>query len=163
MKRYIIIFLVVTLLCALPVYSIRKDTKLILDELQKLAVVIKSLEEKVTIISTETSTMNKKISIIEEKVRAITKSQADNNQDKESLLLSLQFIKEELNEVKNSISKVNDRILSLPVGSVPTGTENARDSTQNGVVQSPESIYYTAYSDYIKKNYDLDYHPDHIF
>ena len=155
MKRYIIIFLVVTLLCTLPIYSIRKDTKLILDELQKLAVVLKSLEEKVTIISTETSTMNKKISIIEEKVRAITKSQADNNQDKESLLLSLQFIKEELNEVKNSISKVNDRILSLPVGSVPTGTENARDSTQNGVVQSPESIYYTAYSDYIKKNYDL--------
>jgi tol-pal system protein YbgF len=155
MKRYIIVFFVVTLLCSLPVYSIRKDTKLILDELQKLAAVIESLEQKVTTISTETSTMNKKIRIIEEKVRAITKSQADNNQDKEGLLLSLQFIKEELNEVKNSIGKVNDSILSLPVGSVPAGTESTGDSTQNGVVQSPESIYYTAYSDYIKKNYDL--------
>jgi tol-pal system protein YbgF len=155
MKRSIIIFFVVTLLCWLPVYSIRKDTKLILDELQKFSVVLKSLEDKVTTISNETSTINKKIRLIEEKVSAITKSQAENNQDKENLLLSLQFIKEELNEVKNSISKVNDRILSLPVGSVPAGTESAGDATQDGVIQSPESIYYTAYSDYIKKNYDL--------
>jgi hypothetical protein len=43
MKRYIIFFLVAVLFCSLPLYSIRKDTKLILDELQKLAAVVKSL------------------------------------------------------------------------------------------------------------------------
>lgn len=156
MKRYIVFYLMAALLCSLPVYLMpKRDTKLILEDLQKLAAVVKSLEEKITVISTETSTMAKKIRIIENKVNALTKNQADNDQNKESLLLSLQFIKEELNEVKNSISKVNDRILSLPTGPVPVGTENVGDSTRDEVVQSPESIYYTAYSDYIKKNYDL--------
>ncbi|MCP5103627.1 MAG: tol-pal system protein YbgF [bacterium] len=157
MKRYIIIFLVLGLAASLPspVYAVKKDTKLILDELQKLAASIKTLEVKITAISVETTAMSKKIGIIEEKVGALSKSQADNNQDKENLLLSLQFIKEELNQLKNSVSTINDRLVSMPAGTTPAGTESAGDTTAGGVAQSPESIYYTAYSDYIKKNYDL--------
>jgi tol-pal system protein YbgF len=157
MKRYIIISLVLLLLSALPlqVHPIRKDTKLLLDELAKLSETIKKMEAKIAVIYTQSDIMFKKIAIIEGKVAAVAKSQADNNQDKESLLLSLQFIKEELNELKNNVSKINDRLLSMPAGTAPVGTETGGDDVQPGVVQNPESIYYTAYSDYIKKNYDL--------
>jgi tol-pal system protein YbgF len=157
MKKYLISFLVLTLLWAMPrsLHAIKQDTKLILDELEKLAAAVQNLDRTINVISTETADMSQKIKFIEEKVNAITKNQADRNQDRESLELSLQFIKEELNELKNSINKVNDRLLSMPAGTIPAGSESAEDSSGSGTAQSPESIYYTAYSDYIKKNYDL--------
>lgn len=157
MKKYLISFLVLTLFWAMPrpLHSIKQDTKLILDELEKLAAAVQSLDRTINLISAETADMSQKIKLIEDKVNAITKNQADKNQDRESLELSLQFIKEELNEMKNSINKVNDRLLSMPAGTVPAGSDSTEDSSGAGTAQSPESIYYTAYSDYIKKNYDL--------
>lgn len=159
MKRYIIISLVLVLLAALPlpVHGVKKDTKLIMDELTKLSETVKKMEAKIAVIYTQSDIMFKKIALIEGKVTAVAKSQADNNQDKESLLLSLQFIKEELNELKNNISKINDKLSSMPAGTAPAGMEtgDGEEVTPSSVSQNPESIYYTAYSDYIKKNYDL--------
>ncbi|MCP4220102.1 MAG: tol-pal system protein YbgF [bacterium] len=159
MKKYVIIFLFMTLLASLPVYSARKDTKLILAELEKLGEIIRSLELKVTAIHTDTSMMSKKIGIIEERVGAIAKNQADGNQDKESLLLSLQFLKEELNELKNNVGKINDRLLNMPTQPSTTGTDGDEtvpgESAGKPASQSSETIYYMAYSDYISKNYDL--------
>lgn len=156
MKKYLIFFLAFALLWVLPrpLHS-KKDTKIIIEELEKLAGAVQALDRTLNLMSAETAAMSEKIKLIEDKVNAITKNQADNNQDRESLELSLQFIKEELNELKNSISKVNDRLLSMPVGTIPAGTDNTEAPTADGTAQSPESIYYTAYSDYIKKNYDL--------
>ncbi len=156
MKKYLTFFLVFVLSWVLPQsLHAKKDTKIILEELQKLAGAVSALDRTLNLMSAETAAMSQKIKLIEDKVKAITKNQADNNQDRESLELSLQFIKEELNELKNSIEKVNDRLLSMPAGTVPAGTDSTGDPNTGGTVQSPESIYYTAYSDYIKKNYDL--------
>lgn len=156
MKKYLIFVLVLVLLWVLPrpLHS-KKDTKIIMEEVEKLAGAVQALDRTLNLMSAETAAMSEKIKLIEDKVNAITRSQADNNQDRESLELSLQFIKEELNELKNSISRVNDRLLSMPAGTVPAGTDNTEGPTADGTAQSPESIYYTAYSDYIKKNYDL--------
>jgi tol-pal system protein YbgF len=148
MKVAIVFFLSIILLVSSPVYSVRKDTKLILDQLQKLEEAIKILDGKLTIAS-------QKIKVIEEKVNAITRNQADGGQDKESLMLSLQFIKEEINDLKNRISKINDRLISLPAATVPTNNSTTEESQPNTTIQSPENTYYTAYSDYIKKNYQL--------
>lgn len=158
MKPLIIFFLTVVVLVSFPGpgYPIRKDTKLILDQLQQLERVIKELEAKVDTISSETGSMVKKITTIEERLNAVTRSQADISQNKESLSLSLQFIKEEINELKNSISKINDHLLSLPSASAPiSGGTDVEESNQQTTVQSPETVYYAAYSDYIKKNYQL--------
>lgn len=155
MKHYIIISLVLAAAASLltaPLYSAKKDTK---SELQNLAASVQVLEEKINTIAGQTSDMYKKIEIIDEKISAISKNQADNNQDRENLLLSLQFIKEELNELKNSIGKINDRLLSMPAMTAPASAETMGAAAESGAAQSPESIYYTAYSDYIKKNYDL--------
>ncbi|UCH94855.1 MAG: tol-pal system protein YbgF [Candidatus Aminicenantes bacterium] len=161
MKRSIIFFLCVVFVLLLvsfprPGYSIRKDTKLILDQLQQLERIIKDLEAKITTISTETNSMSQRISTIEEKLNAVTRSQADISQNKENLLLSLQFIKEEINELKNHVSKINDRLLSLPTAAAPTDIgSGAEETNEQTTQQSPETVYYAAYSDYIKKNYQL--------
>ena len=138
-------------------YPVKKDTKLILDQLQQLERIIKDLDSKIVTISSETGAMAKKITTIEERLNAVTRSQADISQNKESLMLSLQFIKEEINELKNQVGKINDRLTSLPTAAAPTG---AGDSGEEEVTlpenqQSPETVYYAAYSDYIKKNYQL--------
>lgn len=157
MKPLIIFFLSLVVLVSLPRpgYPIRKDTKLILDQLQQLERVIKDLEAKIDTISSETGSMVKKITTIEERLNAVTRSQADISQNKESLSLSLQFIKEEINELKNSISKINDRLLSLPSAAAPVSSSTGEETNQPTTVQSPETVYYAAYSDYIKKNYQL--------
>lgn len=158
MKPLIIFFLCLVVLVSSPrpVYPVRKDTKLILDQIQQLERVIKDLETKVDTIYTETGSMAKKITTIEERLDAVARSQADISQNKESLSLSLQFIKEEINELKNSISKINDRLLSLPSAAAPVSVSTASEEpNQQTTVQSPETVYYAAYSDYIKKNYPL--------
>lgn len=139
-----------------PGHPVRKDTRLILDQLQQLERVIKDLETKIDAISVETGSMAKKITIIEARLNAVARSQADISQNKESLSLSLQFIKEEINELKNSIGKINDRLLSLPSAAAPVSDSTVGEETNpQTTVQSPETVYYAAYSDYIKKNYPL--------
>ena len=155
MRKSLVVVLFFSLLCTLPLHSIRKDTKLILDEVQKLAELIKILDEKVTSMSADLAAMQKKIGIIENKVNAVTESQADVNQSRENISLSLQFIKEEINELKNKISSVNDRLLTFSTASAEEITDTEGEESQNSMIQSPESIYFTAYSDYLKKNYEL--------
>ena len=166
MKKPVLISLLLVIVIHSPVLAIRKDTKLILEQLKKLEALVTSLEQKVTIISTEFSSMFKKVKIIESKVAAMTRNQADSNEGKENLLLSLQFIKEEINDLKNSIAKVNDKLTTLPAAPPPTAaTSSTEDQASNKsttdsnkpatMIQSPDSIYYTAYSDFLAKNYKL--------
>lgn len=156
MKALIIFFLLFGLLFSAPSYAARKD-KEILDQMQTVLDIVLRLEEKITIIAGESSTMAKQIKLIEEKVNAISNSSADSSQDKESLKLSLQFIKEEINELKNSINRVNDRLINMPSSpsTTPVEEETPGESKTEAPAQSAEIIYYTAYSDYIKKNYPL--------
>lgn len=164
MKKPVLISLLLFIVIHVPVHAIRKDTKLILEQLKKMEALITNLEQKVTIISTEFSSMFKKVKIIETKVAAMTRNQADANEGKENLLLSLQFIKEEINDLKNSIAKVNDKLTAMPAAPPPTDATTNADPAGNAtndskkpatMIQSPDSIYYTAYSDFLAKNYKL--------
>jgi tol-pal system protein YbgF len=131
---------------------------LILDELQKISQALAALDQKVTVVATGFDELQKKVAIIERKVSAISTSQADLNQNKESVVLSLQFIKEELNDLKNDVRQISDKMTNFTptMGNNPEGGEdNDLEGEGAGMVQSPESIYFTAYSDYLKKNYDL--------
>ncbi len=149
LRGYIFIFLIASTF----LFPVKKDTKLVLTELDVIKSSLNILEKNFKDIKTELKDLNGQISIIDSKISAITKNLADEGQNKETILLSLQFIKEEFNEVRNAIGKINDRLTSMPTASVSTGsTEN---SNVNTPLQSPDSIYFTAYSDYNKKNYDL--------
>jgi len=142
------------LLSATFLFPVKKDTKLLLTELEKIKNTLSVLESNVTDMRTELKNLNKQVSIIDNKISAITNNLADEGQNKETILLSLQFIKEEFNEVRNAIGKINDRLIAIPMSSLKT-SEGGEGLNGNSVTQSPDSIYFTAYSDYNKKNYDL--------
>ncbi len=148
MRKFTIFFLCWCFVVIQPVFSLSKTTKLILDEIQKLAGVIKALEQRI-------DSIDRKIQIVDERVSAFSRNQADTNQKGENFGLSLQFIKEELNELKDNVTKINDRILMLTQRNLAGAGEGETGATQDSLVQSPENIYYTAYSDYLKKSYDL--------
>jgi len=148
MKKSVVFLSVLLFLISLPTYSASKSTRLILNELKKLNGIVKSLEQQIY-------TLNRKMLIVDEKVTAITKNQADSNQNREKIELSLQFIKEEINELKNKITKINDKLFILSSRSSTESNQTNDGTDQNPFNQSPENIYYTAYSDYLKKNYDL--------
>jgi len=149
LRGYILLFLV----SATFLFPVKKDTKLILAELEIIKSSLTVLGVNFTDIKTELKNLNKQITIIDNKISAITKNLADEGQNKETILLSLQFIKEEFNEVRNAIGKINDRLTAMPIQSMNTG--GTGNSVVNTPLQSADSIYFTAYSDYNKKNYDL--------
>jgi tol-pal system protein YbgF len=161
MKRTAILALIALLLSALPLPAVKKDTKMILDEIQKLADTVNALDSKVSAMTAELNGMIKKSDISEERIGAISRNQADMTQSKENLLLSMQFFKEELNDIKNSLNKLNDRMMNIPAASgggvagTVDNTANSAKPNEAALTQDPSSIYYAAYSDYIKENFDL--------
>lgn len=158
MKK-LVVFCLTLAVSVLPVFAIKKDTKLILAELQKIMEMTANLDQKVTILSTEYASLSKKVNMIDEKVSALTRNQADSKQNSETLVLNLQFLKEEINELKNSVKTLNDRLQNAPPANTATeGGEGAEGTSTPPEEAKPvnfESVYYTAYSDYMKKNYDL--------
>ncbi|MBN2347177.1 MAG: tol-pal system protein YbgF [Candidatus Aminicenantes bacterium] len=151
MKKRFVAALVVLWLVGLPVSAAKKDTQLILEEIQKLSAAVEELYALV-------GEMVKKSAIRDEKISAIARSQADLVQNKENVTLGMQFLKEELNEVKDSLNKLNDRLMNLPAAPAGTTPETAAEPGPPGeasLAQDPSSLYYAAYSDYIKENFDL--------
>jgi len=159
MRTAIILILLVVFAFAAPVdtYGARKDTKVIMEQLQTLQETLVRLDGKLTLVTADTAALLKRMQVVEEKVSAVSRLNADSGQDSESLKLSLQFIKEELNEFKSVLNKISDRLMNLPTGGVTTEPQVNEGEAQAEPVpaQSPETTYYTAYSDYIKKNYQL--------
>ena len=145
--------LIILLLLALPARAVKKDTQVILDDLQKLSAAVEKLAAMV-------AELQKKSLINDEKISAVARNQADLAQSKENFLLSMQFFKEELNEIKDSLGKLNDRMSLIPAaaaGPQPAGAGDAAvpAASEGSLAQDPSSIYYAAYSDYIKENFDL--------
>ena len=128
----------------------------ILDEIQKLADTVTALDNKITAMAADLAGMKKKSDISEERIGAMSRNQADLTQNRENLLLSMQFFKEELNDIKNSLNKLNDRIVNIPAAAGTAGiTPSSVNTGETSLTQDPSSIYYAAYSDYIKENFDL--------
>ena len=115
MKRLASLALLFLFLAYRPLFPVKKDTKLILDELQKLSATVAGLERKITIVSADISELNKKVEIMADKVNAVSTNQADLTQNKESMLVLLQNIKEGLNAAQVSLMKINDRITGPPL------------------------------------------------
>ncbi len=154
----LVVFCLTFAMAVMPAFSIKKDTKLILAELQKIQEMTANLDQKVTILSTEYSSLAKKVKMIDEKVSALTRNQADSRQNSETLVINLQFLKEEINELKNSVNTLNNRLQNSPPANSNEGGTSSETEGSPPPEQKPvnfESVYYTAYSDYMKKNYDL--------
>jgi len=161
MKRSVIPALLAVLLLSLPLSAVKKDTRLILDEIQKLAETVAALDNKINVMAAELASMKKKSDISEERIGAMSRNQADMSQSRENLLLNMQFFKEELGDIKNSLNRLNDRVMNIPAAAAgsagnpaDTGPNSGR-AAESSLTQDPSSMYYAAYSDYIKENFDL--------
>jgi hypothetical protein len=66
MKRTVILAVIALLLSSLPLPAVKKDTKLILEEIQKLADTVIALDEKINTMAAELTGMIKKSNISEE-------------------------------------------------------------------------------------------------
>jgi tol-pal system protein YbgF len=150
MKPRLAVALLALLLLALPAAAAKKDTQLILDEMQRMAAALDTLTAQV-------AELLKKAAIADEKLSAVARNQADLSQSKENFMLSMQFLKEELNEIKDSLGKLGERLQNMPSASGPPADGGSAAAPGGGAaaVQDPSSAYYAAYSDYIKENYDL--------
>jgi len=144
--RFLAVPLLLALL-ALPVQAAKKDTQLLLEEVQRLA-------EAVEKLSTQVAELLKRSAIADERLGAVARSQADLAQGSEGFTLALQFLKEEMNGIKDSLNKLNDRLLNLPLAP-PAAAAAGAAPVAPAPPQDPSTVYYAAYSDYIKENYDL--------
>lgn len=165
MKRLFLPLLLATAV-ALPLPAIKKDTQIMLAEIQKVADQLTATDQRLTQAIAD---LTKKVDIIEERVAAMARGQADLQQGRESAQVSLQFFKEELTEIKNSISRLGDRLMTVPSGAAPAAvpsssaspakeTEPRPSSGGSGAAAlsgDPNSAYYAAYSDYLKENYAI--------
>ena len=72
-------------------------------------------------------------------------------------MLSMQFFKEELNALKDSINQTERQIAEYARAAVPAaaGAGDPPPAVEASLAQDPSSVYYAAYSDYIKENFDL--------
>jgi tol-pal system protein YbgF len=150
MRPRLVVALLALLLLALPAAAAKKDTQLILEEVQRMAAALDTLTAQV-------AELLKKAAIADEKISAVARNQADLAQSKENFMLSMQFLKEELNELKDSVGKLGERLQNMPSAVGPPAEGGAAVAPAGGAVsaQDPSSAYYAAYSDYIKENYDL--------
>lgn len=158
MKGTIILLMSLILVFSLPVFSAKKETILMQEQVQNIESIVKGMEEKMNAMAAEVSAMTKTVGIMDEKISALTRGQADNNDSREKLQLSLQFIKEELNELKNNLNKINDRLVSLPPSAIQSDKSSGPAPQQPdaaAAVQNADNMYYAAYSDYMRKNYPL--------
>jgi tol-pal system protein YbgF len=147
-----------SLIALLPwvILPIKKDTKMVLDKLDVVEALTRQLEQKVSIMSAEFSGLLKTVTVMEDKITAITRNSADLSQNKDNLALNIQYIKEEMDELKKALKRINDQLIGIPGTAENSSTQDqSGDQNQAIPVQSAETIYYTAYSDYIKKNYSL--------
>jgi len=157
--------LLLTAAVALPLPAVKKDTQMMLAEIQKVADQLTASDQRLTQAIAD---LTKKVEIIEERVAAMARGQADLQQGRESAQVSLQFFKEELTEIKNSISRLGDRLMTASSGTapaaVPSSSANPAKETESrpaagsGVAAlsgDPNSAYYAAYSDYLKENYAI--------
>jgi tol-pal system protein YbgF len=98
------------------------------------------------------------VEIIEERLAAIAKTQADLTQSRDPLAMNLEYLKQELNEIKSALGRLQEK---LAAGTAATGTAPLSSGqadatpTETGANQDPSSIYFAAYSDYIKENWTL--------
>ena len=146
--------LLLLLVLALPAPAAKKDTQVLLEEVQRLAAAVEQLTVQVAELA-------KRSAIADEKLGAVARNQADLAQGRENFTLGMQFFKEELNGLKDAVARLNDRLLAMPMAPPPGEAQPPAGALPGGaaepavVAQDPSTVYYAAYSDYIKENFDL--------
>ncbi|MCP2604519.1 tetratricopeptide repeat protein, partial [Candidatus Aminicenantes bacterium AC-708-M15] len=173
-KLFWIILLIITLFTiSLPNGKEKKAYELIYEDIQVIKKQLKALEEKVELNSKRIDEIYELVKTLSTQMVALQRVQADLTRNSEYFQAKLQLIMEKLDETNKQIIKTQEELLALrglreiPVEEkaevetgTPQSTEASEEAEQKGqeipsVFISPQQIYNTAYSDYLKGNYQL--------
>lgn len=153
-----------------PLMAVRKDTQLILDELQKILRRQEQMELKLSALATEVSTLTSRFAVVDDRVGRMAMRLADQDAGKDGMMQRLLAIQEELQHLQSSMGALAVRMQpagqDLPGGAggvldgsttVPSGEGVAGVVPPGPAAAAPsmEAAYYAAYEDYLKGNYDL--------
>jgi tol-pal system protein YbgF len=161
MKRVSVLLLLAVLVTS-PALPIRKGEKLVLDKIEKLEKMLTRMNEELAIVSSDVSTIFKKIVIMENKLNSLTQQRADNQLSSQNLYENILAFQQDVTDIKQQLGELS-RTLSRTAGSSPVSGEESGPVNNNGMdtasEETPEekspNLYFIAYSDYINKNYNL--------
>ncbi|MFQ6082717.1 MAG: tol-pal system protein YbgF [Candidatus Aminicenantia bacterium] len=170
--------LIVTLIPLSLTYGSKKKKayELIYQDVQVLKQQLVNLEKKVDANSKQIVQIYEMVRSLIEQLRTLQRSQADLNQNSEAFVAQLQAITEKLDETNRQLIRAYEELLSLKgssseitgesegeesqpleqtTSSQPIEETRQRIPTEFSPLSSPQQIYNTAYSDYLKGNYQL--------
>ena len=168
MKRALT-FLVLTgvLLTLLPI-NLQSKEKEILARLDQLVETLERMERKGDVQSAEVSQIYAKLKVVLSNLETLQKKQIEQEQANESVLKQLQNLKERIDELTKSVNNIyqspnTQAAPSSEKGSGETaaasvnGTKGAAENTaaKKPPKMSSQELYYSAYSDYLKGDFDL--------
>ncbi len=168
MKRALT-FLVLTgvLLTLLPI-NLQSKEKEILARLDQLVETLERMERKGDVQSAEVSQIYAKLKVVLSNLETLQKKQIEQEQANESVLKQLQNLKERIDELTKSVNNIyqspNTQVApSSEKGSGETAAASVsggKGATENTAAKKPpkmssQELYYSAYSDYLKGDFDL--------
>ncbi len=152
MMKLLPLFWLISLLF-LPLEAVKKDTKLILEELAKVNEMLISVDRKISQFQADLQEVKRKLETVQAQVNALAVNNADLSQNREQFQTSLQILKEELNQIKNNLSELLSQ--RLPASKEAAASDTSSSTEGFSSANDPSTFYYAAYSDYIKENYNL--------
>lgn len=168
MKRALT-FLVLTgvLLTLLPI-NLQSKEKEILARLDQLVETLERMERKGDVQSAEVSQIYAKLKVVLSNLETLQKKQIEQEQANESVLKQLQNLKERIDELTKSVNNIyqspnTQAAPSSEKGSGETAAASvngAKGAAENTAAKKPpkmssQELYYSAYSDYLKGDFDL--------
>jgi len=168
MKRALT-FLVLTgvLLTLLPI-NLHSKEKEILARLDQLVETLERMERKGDVQSTEVSQIYAKLKVVLSNLETLQKKQIEQEQANESVLKQLQNLKERIDELTKSVNNIyqSPNAQATPSSekvngeATPASVSGGKGATENTAAKKPpkmssQELYYSAYSDYLKGDFDL--------
>lgn len=154
-------FIIILLLISGYAFSIRKGEKIILDQLNHIEKLLKKMNDELSMVSSDISSIFKKIIIIENKVNAFTKAKADNSLKNENLYDNILIFKQDIGDIKRRLNELTQLLMNKKSDKIETSQYPANNDTNidNSATSQADdkspNLYFIAYSDYINKNYNL--------
>jgi len=173
-KNIFLIFLIVYLIFPFSVFGDKEKRvyELIYEDIQVLKKQLKDLEQRVESNSKIINEIYDMVKTLSNQIIALQRIQANLSQDSEYYRSQLQLIIEKLGETTKQVIKTQEELMALKAESIPSEEikggeekpvqikEEKKEETQKeekapSLFISPQQVYNTAYSDYLKGNYQL--------
>ena len=174
-KKLFLVYLLTLMIFSIPLLGgkEKKAYELIYEDIQVIKKQLKALENKVESNSKRIDEIYELVKTLSTQMLALQRVQADLTQNNEYFQSQLQLIIEKLDETNKQLVRTQEELIALKTSSESLSekqTEEAgvaqpseekkeevvpKEQEAPSVFISPQQIYNTAYSDYLKGNYQL--------